>query len=144
MSPNQRLEHVFNTFKLNKKVKSKQEFADKLGYDRSYVSEMLNGRKGITDDFAEKVNKIFNININWLYTGEGEMYDNTTSESDVAYIKVEDTSNSNSLIASLRRTLNNFIAKKLGMDELEQLKEEDKQAYIQTTKLLDELEQKTK
>ena len=52
---------------------SQQDIADKLGTTRAYVSAILNGRKSIGKNQAEKLSNLFGFSKAWLLTGEGPM-----------------------------------------------------------------------
>lgn len=43
------------------------------GWRKSFVSELLNGKRVIGEDTALKLNKIYGFDTHWLLTGEGEM-----------------------------------------------------------------------
>lgn len=69
MSVGQKLKEVRKHFKLKQ-----QEFAKELGIpDRTYWGY----EKGVIDASLiclQNVNKKFNVNLNWLIVGEGEMF----------------------------------------------------------------------
>lgn len=54
------------------------------GWRKSFVSELLNGKRVIGEDTALKLNKMYGFDIHWLLTGEGEMLrvDATASATD--------------------------------------------------------------
>lgn len=49
------------------------EIADKLGVKKSFVSELLAGKRTLGHETAVKLNKVYGFDLNWLLTGEGEM-----------------------------------------------------------------------
>lgn len=49
------------------------EFAKKLGVSPGFISELENGKKNPGQDLFLSLKRIFNINLNWLLAGEGEM-----------------------------------------------------------------------
>lgn len=50
------------------------DFANRIGKGRSYVSEALNGRRAITEQFVLSIAKGFpEVSKDWLLTGEGSM-----------------------------------------------------------------------
>lgn len=53
---------------------TQQEFADKLGVKRNTVGQWECGINGITDQVAISICREFNVNENWLRTGEGDMF----------------------------------------------------------------------
>ncbi len=55
-------------------VYNNTDFAQRIGKARSYVSEALNGRRAITEQFILSISDAFpEISKDWLLTGEGEM-----------------------------------------------------------------------
>lgn len=64
-------------------VDSQSDFAKQLGYERSTISGMVNGKKPITDSFANKVSETFNVNIDWLRMEQGEMFKNSQKIGDI-------------------------------------------------------------
>lgn len=58
---------------INKGIKQ-QEIASTLGLKKSFVSELLNGKRSIGYETAHKLSSQYpDLNIDWLMTGEGEM-----------------------------------------------------------------------
>lgn len=64
-------------------VDSQSDFAKQLGYERSTISGMVNGKKPITDSFANKVSETFNVNIDWLRMEQGEMFKDSQKIGDI-------------------------------------------------------------
>lgn len=74
----ERLEYVFNTLVLNKKVKYQKDFAKLIGRDKSNVSQAFKGNPiYLTEDFLKDVAKYVNFTTeDWLLYGEnGEVYE---------------------------------------------------------------------
>ena len=58
------------------------KFADEIGVQRSSISHILSGRNKPSYDFIEKMLSAYpEINAQWLITGKGEMYNNTSIKS---------------------------------------------------------------
>ncbi len=56
---------------------SSVKFAETIGVQASSISHVVSGRSKPSFDFMEKIkNKFPEINMNWLISGEGEMYNN--------------------------------------------------------------------
>lgn len=53
---------------------SQNDFANIMGISRSFLSEVESGKSGITTDPLTKLMIGLNININWLLTGDGEIF----------------------------------------------------------------------
>ncbi|MDR2653296.1 MAG: helix-turn-helix domain-containing protein [Prevotellaceae bacterium] len=74
----ERLKQAFYHLKCKNLVKSQLDLAERLGYDKSTISQALNGsEKYLTDAFIHKFCRAFDvINEDWLKTGQGEMLKN--------------------------------------------------------------------
>lgn len=60
---------------LRKQLKlSQQEFAEKIHISRSQLSYYESGTVSIPERSQKEICEKFNVNIEWLKTGEGEMY----------------------------------------------------------------------
>lgn len=53
---------------------SKKEFAAKLSISNSFVSEIENNAKRPGFLFMQRVIEVFQVNLNWLVTGKGEIF----------------------------------------------------------------------
>lgn len=60
--------------KNNGTISSKNELAEHLGLSKTGLSEILNGRNKLSLSITTNFCKIFNINLYWLFYGEGEMF----------------------------------------------------------------------
>lgn len=55
-------------------VRSYSEFAELIGKGRSYVSEIINGKRPLTPKFIKSISDVFpELNGSWILTGEGNM-----------------------------------------------------------------------
>lgn len=67
MADNQKLKNVVNYLVFQGRVTSVADFADKIGQNRSGVSEKINGRKPVTEAFVLRLTKAFpEINPDYL------------------------------------------------------------------------------
>jgi len=70
----ERFKKVINYVKMEFNLKNQANVASFLGYNSSYLSDLLNGRYNISEDITDKLlNKVPNISKKWLLTGEGQM-----------------------------------------------------------------------
>lgn len=70
----ERLVKSIDWLKKSRIVLSQAEFSEKVGIKPSQVSEMLNGKRKISERTIHNIVEAFpDLNINWLLTGEGEM-----------------------------------------------------------------------
>ena len=87
----QRVSDVVDFLIYSKVALDKKDLSQKLGYNASSFSQIVNGRVSVSEKFIEKLSAFApNINKNWLLTGEGEMlkvpatisvYDENTAKS---------------------------------------------------------------
>jgi phage repressor protein C with HTH and peptisase S24 domain len=70
----QRVAEVVNFLIYSKAALDKQDLSQKLGYNASSFSQIINGRVPVSDKFLEKL-LLFapNLNEKWLLTGDGNM-----------------------------------------------------------------------
>ena len=79
MIDNQRIIEAFEYLKKNKYFRNQQDFVERIGSDKSTVSQILNGRLQSNKQFVCKVSEAFNvISENWLIDGVGEMLKSTS------------------------------------------------------------------
>lgn len=92
---------------LRKKLKlSQEEFGSKLGVGKSAISYLESGRSKLTEQMTILICKEFNVNEEWLRTGEGETFQELTDQQKVmkyAGMLLKDT---DSIIAD---AIKNFI-----------------------------------
>lgn len=53
-----------------------EEFGEKVGVQRSAVSKIERGDRGLTDQMIKSICREFNVNYDWLMYGDGEMFSN--------------------------------------------------------------------
>lgn len=76
------LEELINILKLSQK-----DFAQKTELNPGQLSRILAGKGSLTYEHLIKIAEIFNVNLNWLVTGKGEIF--TKDKSD--YMTVNET-----------------------------------------------------
>lgn len=70
---------------LRKALKMTQvEFAEIINFSNGHVSDMEKGRKNITDSTMDLLELKKNVNIDWVKTGRGEMFNELPEEDEVA------------------------------------------------------------
>lgn len=57
-----------------------EEFGKKVGVTKTAISRLEKGERNLTDQMILSICREFNINENWLRTGEGEMKPDTDAE----------------------------------------------------------------
>ena len=58
-------------------------FGDKIGIVRSAVSNIENGNRQPTNQLITSICREFNVNEQWLRTGEGEMFNDISREEEI-------------------------------------------------------------
>jgi len=64
---------------------TQKELAKKMGYHETYISDIERGRTKPSNKFILRISEIFNINPEWLLTGEGEKYPLMVAEQKAQY-----------------------------------------------------------
>lgn len=86
----QRLRDIRSALELAQK-----EFASRLNISASRLSNYLSGSRDIPFEVLTQLSSIFNVNLNWLITGEGEMFNRANLQQvmrqleDAAQVQVE-------------------------------------------------------
>ena len=74
MSDIERVMKLIDWLIFTKKVISRRQLSEIMGYKESYLSQILNGKVPVTEKFLKKLSIVdSSVNLNWLLTGEGEM-----------------------------------------------------------------------
>lgn len=80
---NQRLKILITELRRRKKVYSQAEFAEIVGISRTQFSEIVTGKRKLSDKAIHKiVAALPDINEDWLRTGEGEMLKTYSASAD--------------------------------------------------------------
>jgi len=93
MTVNERLALVRKTLKL-----TQREFAKKISVATGFIAYMETGSRKVNPRIMKLVSSIFNVNLHWLETGNGEMFYSDTEK------EIEE-------IISLYKKLNPFFKK---------------------------------
>jgi hypothetical protein len=81
MIDNQRFKDVFAYLRENKHVRNQQDFTERIGSDKSTVSQIMNDRISIPNNlFAGVANAFPFISEEWLRTGIGTMLKSTYTQ----------------------------------------------------------------
>ena len=70
MSQGERVKEVRATLGL-----TLEKFGDKLGVTKVAISNIEKGNRNLTDQMAKSICREYNVNYDYLMTGEGEMFD---------------------------------------------------------------------
>lgn len=82
-----------------KTIGSQKSLASKIKTSQSVISAVELGNLGISDEIKTKIRNIFHVNLNWLLTGEGEMF-LPSPEEQKGEQKVEERPSLDSLVAT--------------------------------------------
>lgn len=90
----ERIKEVRKALKL-----SQEEFGKALGVTKSSISNMESGRFNATDTIIKLICREFNVNENWLRTGEGEMFVEISEDEQLAdfFGKIQNSDESDSI-----------------------------------------------
>ena len=102
MTANKRLALIRKTLKL-----TQREFAEKISVATGFVASMEIGDRKVNPRIMKLVSAVFNVNLQWLETGKGEMF-STDTEGKMSFT---DTEKEIKEIISLYRKLNPFFRK---------------------------------
>ena len=53
---------------------NQEKFAEKIGLSRNFINQVENGKKNISDRTISDICRLFNVNEEWLRTGNGQPY----------------------------------------------------------------------
>lgn len=59
---------------------SQREFGEKLGVSRDVISNIEYNRVPLKELFIRHICELYNVNLHWLETGEGEMFNDNLDE----------------------------------------------------------------
>lgn len=76
---NERIKEIRKTLGL-----SGEKFGNKLGITKAAVSSIESGKNKITDQMFRSICREFNVNEEWLRTGEGEMFVELSKDEEIA------------------------------------------------------------
>lgn len=63
-----------------------EKFGKPLGVGKTAISKIENGERGLTDQMILAICREYNINENWLRTGEGEMFRKLNRQQELAQL----------------------------------------------------------
>ena len=98
--------------------KSQDEFGKDIGLTRNYISLIENGQRNLSDQSIKVLCSLYNVNEEWLRTGNGEMFVPETKDEQISkmladVLKCEDSDFKKRLIVALSKMDN------AGWDSLE-------------------------
>lgn len=71
MTQGERVKEVRKSLKM-----TLEEFGSKVGVAKQTISRIENGVNNLTDQMAKSICREYNVNYDWLLSGEGEMFSN--------------------------------------------------------------------
>lgn len=84
-----RIIEVRNCVGKNGKKMTQEEFASRLNLSRTFINQIEVGTKNPSDRTILDICKEFNVNENWLRTGEGEMFLPEDRDTELARLTVD-------------------------------------------------------
>lgn len=71
---NQRFIELFDQLKKDRRIYNATDLSIKLEVDKSYISELRNNKRNLTEQFVDSLVSVFDdVSKDWLLTGEGSM-----------------------------------------------------------------------
>lgn len=70
---------------------SQREFCSKIGASTSMLGSLMDGRRQITQRYAEKVEKAFHVGADWILYGREECKENPCGDEMIAFLKSSPT-----------------------------------------------------
>ena len=89
MSENERIKEIRKTLKM-----TMERFGERLGVTKTAISNIEKSKRNVTEQMRKAICREFNINGDWLRTGNGEMFVQLSQEDETAPI-VQDMLGSN-------------------------------------------------
>lgn len=101
MTQGERLREIRKTLNL-----TLEKFGEKLGVGKTAISKLEKGENSITDQMMLSICREYNVNENWLRTGEGDMFIKMTRNDEISQfvgqlMATEDDSFKKRLISAL-------------------------------------------
>ncbi|EKO25255.1 bacteriophage CI repressor protein [Leptospira interrogans str. 2003000735] len=69
---------------------SKKEFSSKVGISQGFLSQLISGQRTLSMETLSKISQLFRVNVHWLMTGEGEMFQPSSEELRKGIASMED------------------------------------------------------
>ena len=79
MNENERIKELRKTLGL-----TQEKFGERVGLKKSAISQIESGVNGVTDQLRLAVFREFNVNEDWLRTGEGSMFVEPDEDEEIA------------------------------------------------------------
>ena len=62
------------------------QFGERLGVTKTAISYVVNGKRSLTEQMLKSICREFDVNENWLRTGEGDMPRKLSEEEEIATV----------------------------------------------------------
>ncbi len=72
--------HLIDVLIFKKKIKNPSEFCDSIGLLRQTLTKIKNGKQHFTPPYIELICKTYNVNANWIFGIENEIFSSKTLE----------------------------------------------------------------
>lgn len=93
-----------------------EKFGERIGLKKSTLSLVENKKGNVTDQMFKSICREFNVNPDWLQTGEGEMFNLSVDETAAIVAELLDESTPTyNLILSIAKTYQQLDAKSQGV-----------------------------
>ena len=68
---------------------SQQRFADKINLSKNFINLLESGARNPSERTLKDIAVGFNVNLNWLKTGEGDVYEEESEEAVIKSLRTE-------------------------------------------------------
>lgn len=135
---NQRIKLTVNELKKLRKVHSQADFAGETGIGIVQLSEIVSGKRKVTDYYVNKILTRFpEINEVWLRTGEGEMLKNVALAENQAVALAADEIKGNKISVNTDQTIALLMAELSAQRRLaEKIIDQNGEILLQNRELL--------
>lgn len=82
----------------------KVQFAERIKVDQSFISQLVSGKRNPSDRTVADICREFNVDENWLRTGEGEMFVQLSEDAEFIQILSEIEVSDDDFIKALLRS----------------------------------------
>ena len=108
---NQRIKEAINFLKQQREVLSAGEFASEVGIGKSQLSEVISGKRKVSEKYILKILSRFpQFSEEWLRYGQGEMLSNIASAGNHAVALAGDDIKKNTISVNTDKTISMLVA----------------------------------
>ena len=77
---NKRISELIAELKRKRIIRNQADFAERIDISSSVLSEIINGKRTVSEKFVRKICDNFPVSFNWFYTGKGDIIKEENSD----------------------------------------------------------------